>query len=50
MVDHVPNRIQFGLVISVSGILFVVYVISSTTCIDFYPTRVLDVDDVQFPI
>ena len=50
LVDHVPNSFQFGLVISVAGISFVICVISSTICSDFDPTRALDVDDVQFPI
>ena len=48
MVEHVPIRIQFGLMMLVVGASFVVLVVVSPTCSDCDPVRVLAVDDGQF--
>ena len=49
MVKHVSSNIQLGLMMSGFGVSFVVCTMVSTTCRDYDPTHVLDVDDVQFP-
>ena len=48
MVDHVSERIHFGLMILVVGDSFVIWVIVSPTCSDWDTVRVLDVYDGQF--
>ena len=50
IVEHVSNRIQLGLMISVAGILVVVCVVVISTCSDCDPKQSLDVDDGQFPV
>ena len=50
MVEHVPKRIHFGLIILVVGAYFVLLVMVSPNCSDYDPVRVLDVDDGQFPV
>ena len=48
MVDNVSRRIQFGLMIILMGAYFMVWVMVSTTCSDYYPVQVLAVDDGYF--
>ena len=48
MVDHVPRRIKFGIMISLVGASFVVWVMVSPTCSYCDQVRVFAVDDVQF--
>ena len=46
--EHVSSNSQFGLMMSCSGVLFVVYDIVSPTCRYYNTTHVIDVDDIQF--
>ena len=48
MVEQVSRRIQFGLIILVVGVYFVVWFMVSPTCGDCVPVRVLVVDDGKF--
>ena len=50
MVEHVPRRIQFGLIILVFGASLVVWVMVSPICSDCDPERVLDVYDGKYPV
>ena len=48
MVEHVYSNIQFGLIMSFSGVSFIVCAIVVSTCMYFNPTRVPNVDDGKF--
>ena len=48
MIEQVSRKIQFGLIILVVGVSFVIWVMASPTCSDCVTVRVLAVDDGQF--
>ena len=50
MVENVSNMIQFGFMISFTGVSFVVCAMVSPIFSDYDPTLVIDVEDRQYPI
>ena len=49
MVEHVYNMSQFGFMMSFNGVSFVVFYMVRPISSYCDPTRVLDVEDGQFP-
>ena len=49
MVEHLSSNIKFGLILSVSGVSFVIGAMVSPIFINCDHMRVLDMDDSQFP-
>ena len=49
IVEHVFRRIQFGLIILVVAVYFVVWFMASPICSDFDPLQMFNVDDGKFP-